>query len=192
MDHFYQNIPGFFTFPDFYSWLADQMPSDRASHGVEIGVASGQSASYLAVELINKSKFCVLDLVDFNPESRNQALKYLAPVKHIIGKFHVCLSVEASLNYEDESLDFVFIDGSHDYNSIKEDINTWMPKVKSGGFLAGHDYAIQYFGIMKAVMESFDKWEVFKGKKWGLRSKKIIDDNNSEDYVQLPCWCSKI
>jgi len=42
--------------------------------------------------------------------------------------------------FSDNSLDFVYIDANHAYKYVKEDINIWYPKVKSGGILAGHDY----------------------------------------------------
>jgi hypothetical protein len=34
----------------------------------------------------------------------------------------------------------VYIDGLHDYGSVKQDIAAWWPKVKVGGFIGGHDY----------------------------------------------------
>jgi hypothetical protein len=42
--------------------------------------------------------------------------------------------------FENESLDFVYIDANHTYESVSDDILTWYPKVRSGGILAGHDY----------------------------------------------------
>ncbi len=45
----------------------------------------------------------------------------------------------------DGSLDFAYIDANHTYNAVKEDINTWYPKVKSGGIVMGHDYLPDYF-----------------------------------------------
>jgi hypothetical protein len=42
--------------------------------------------------------------------------------------------------FPDESLDFVFIDANHSYDSVKEDINLWYPKVRKGGLVMGHDY----------------------------------------------------
>lgn len=42
--------------------------------------------------------------------------------------------------FSDNSLDFVYIDANHTYESVTEDIQDWYPKVKSGGILAGHDY----------------------------------------------------
>ncbi len=39
-----------------------------------------------------------------------------------------------------EPLDLVFIDGDHSYECVRQDIDSWMPKVRPGGILAGHDY----------------------------------------------------
>ena len=49
-------------------------------------------------------------------------------------------SVEAAKRVSDHSLDFVYIDARHDYDSVLEDLEAWCQKVKSGGILAGHDY----------------------------------------------------
>jgi len=49
-------------------------------------------------------------------------------------------SKEASTLFEDNSLDFVYIDGNHKYASVLEDINTWLPKVRKGMFLGGDDF----------------------------------------------------
>lgn len=55
-------------------------------------------------------------------------------------KVHRIKSVEASLKFADGSLDFVYIDGNHVYEYVLLDCLLWWPKVKPGGFLAGHDY----------------------------------------------------
>jgi hypothetical protein len=48
-------------------------------------------------------------------------------------------SVEACKQFEDESLDFVYIDGNHDYKCVLEDLKLWFPKVKKGGYVCGDD-----------------------------------------------------
>jgi FkbM family methyltransferase len=48
--------------------------------------------------------------------------------------------IYASELFEDNSLDFVYIDANHTYEGVKEDIKYWYPKVKPGGLLLGHDY----------------------------------------------------
>lgn len=65
-------------------------------------------------------------------------------------------SLEAVNDFEDQSLDFVFLDADHTYEAIKADIEAWYPKVKVGGYLCGHDYANHEFpawGVEKAVSE---------------------------------------
>lgn len=67
-------------------------------------------------------------------------------------------SVIASRFWPDEIFDFVFIDGLHFYDSVKEDVSLWWPKVKRGGILAGHDYFSPrnntgVWGVQRAVDE---------------------------------------
>ena len=61
-------------------------------------------------------------------------------------------SVEAASLYADNSLDFVFIDAGHTYEDCFSDIQAWLPKVKAGGTLAGHDYGSSE-GVRRAVKE---------------------------------------
>lgn len=65
-------------------------------------------------------------------------------------------SIKAAKDIPDHSLDFVFIDADHSYNGCKADIQAWLPKVKKGGLLSGHDYentSYPCFGVEKAVDE---------------------------------------
>lgn len=61
-------------------------------------------------------------------------------------------SLDAARNYEDQSLDFVFIDGNHAYEEFKADIIAWFPKVKVGGIIAGHDF--NFKEVSRAVAET--------------------------------------
>ena len=80
-------------------------------------------------------------------------LKNIEPVKHQINPIK-SLSWDGAAFYEDNSLDFVFIDAAHDYESVKKDINAWFPKIKKGGVIAGHDYT-WCADVQKAVNEFF-------------------------------------
>jgi hypothetical protein len=65
-------------------------------------------------------------------------------------------SLEAAKDIADGSLDFVFIDADHSYEGCKADIAAWMPKLKPGGLLSGHDYDhpdFEKFGVKRAVDE---------------------------------------
>ena len=52
-------------------------------------------------------------------------------------------SKNASNLFDDDSLDFVYIDANHKYEAVKEDISCWFPKIRKGGILSGHDYLIE-------------------------------------------------
>lgn len=80
------------------------------------------------------------------------------------------ISWEYAKEFEDGSIDFVFIDADHSYKSVKKDILAWLPKVKKGGIIAGHDYEHETYdeqyinedghgdrhhGVIKAVNEIF-------------------------------------
>jgi len=68
--------------------------------------------------------------------------------------FHRKDSVQAAACFDDASLDFVFIDAEHSYESVAADISAWWPKLKPGGFLLGHDYGQPRFpGVQRAFDE---------------------------------------
>jgi hypothetical protein len=52
--------------------------------------------------------------------------------------------------------DLIFIDALHDYESVKQDIALWWPKVRVGGMLALHDFNHQWPGVERAIAESFN------------------------------------
>jgi len=60
----------------------------------------------------------------------------------------------------------VFIDGLHDYENVKLDINIWRKKLTKGGMISGHDYhETAWPGVVKAVNEAFSDFSV-KGTVW--------------------------
>lgn len=65
-------------------------------------------------------------------------------------------SVEAAPDFEDSCLDFVFIDGYHDYENCFNDISFWHHRVRPGGYVMGHDWEhSNYPGVQKAVVEHY-------------------------------------
>lgn len=165
MDHIYQNIPGFFNYEHVYLKAVEMFPSD--SHFVEVGVWYGTSASFMAVEIANSGKKIKFDCVDTwkgsvehanNEDVKNGTLyeaflNYTKPVADYITPVRTT-SLEAANLYADESLDFVFIDASHDYENVLADIKAWYPKLKKTGMFAGHDYT-NCEDVAKAVEDFF-------------------------------------
>ena len=54
---------------------------------------------------------------------------------------------------EGKNFDFIFIDGAHDYDSVRYDIKVAFSALKPGGFVCGHDYHSEGHGVIKAVNE---------------------------------------
>ncbi len=151
MKHFYTELDGWFTFPALYDLAVNEAPQN--AHFVEVGVWKGCSAAFMAVQIINSGKNIKFDCVD----TWEGSAEHQTDPDVISGKLYECFienmkpveghytpvrmeSTEAAKLYEDCSLDFVFIDASHDYQNVKNDIIAWYPKIKVGGKLAGHDY----------------------------------------------------
>ncbi len=145
--------------------LYELLKDKKGIVGVEIGVASGQSAQGFLTALDIKNLYLVdpfekyydatqgdgLVGKDFNeayPEAYQRLKDY--PVAWILRK-----SEEAVKQIFDESLDFVYIDGDHQYEYVKKDIEAWTKKVKKGGVVSGHDFTIG--DITKAVEEYVEK-----------------------------------
>eukprot|EP00927_Polykrikos_kofoidii_P014338 TRINITY_DN1627_c0_g2_i1.p1 TRINITY_DN1627_c0_g2~~TRINITY_DN1627_c0_g2_i1.p1 ORF type:complete len:504 (-),score=82.17 TRINITY_DN1627_c0_g2_i1:168-1679(-) len=53
----------------------------------------------------------------------------------------------------DELFDFVFIDGPHTYSNVRNDIISWLPRVRRGGIIAGHDFTAAHPPLLWAVLE---------------------------------------
>tara|TARA_R100001509_G_scaffold153787_1_gene114914 strand:+ start:190 stop:432 length:243 start_codon:yes stop_codon:yes gene_type:complete len=54
-------------------------------------------------------------------------------------------------NYQDNSIDFLYVDGNHSYEAVLQDITLYYPKVKSGGLIIFDDYSEP--GVAKAALE---------------------------------------
>lgn len=91
-------------------------------------------------------------------------------------------SVEAAKDFEDGSLDAVYIDAEHDEDSVREDIRTWRPKLKRGGILSGHDFVLPHIGKILIEEEGFDpgKITVAPDTSWAVVTPTI-------DLVAVAC-----
>jgi hypothetical protein len=73
-------------------------------------------------------------------------------------------TAEAALQVDDASVDFIFIDASHEYEGVKADILAWKPKIKPGGMLSGHD--IDFPSVKQAVDELVVNYKTFRDNVW--------------------------
>jgi predicted O-methyltransferase YrrM len=133
---------------------------------IEIGAEEGIfSASILQI-----ANPCELYLVDcweeqspeVYPENRNQGLQDRV-FQTIKNKFagNSCVkiikgfSVQVAALFADNYFDWIYIDGNHTYEAVKADLEAWLPKIKQGGYITGHDYFLNGpgFGVVSAVNE---------------------------------------
>ena len=67
-------------------------------------------------------------------------------------------SLDALKLFEDNSLDFVYIDANHDFPNFTNDLHQWLKKVKPGGIMSGHDYAPFSYRKHNHVMRALDAY----------------------------------
>lgn len=154
-------------------------PPTKAVCFVEVGVALGHSIAYLAEKVVEKCQLegfrpnesYALYAVDpwggyaRNGEQQsmlgtsttgdfNLYCEYMlkhAPVPFELIRPIRAKSAPAALMFPDDVVDMVLIDGAHDAENVRIDIEAWWPKVRSGGWLCGDDFEPNYPGVEKAV-----------------------------------------
>lgn len=169
---YYTNIYGHFNYEFLYEEAVNKFSSDSVF--VEIGAYQGKSTCFLAETILKSGKnikFFVIDNWKGHPSDIDLAKEYerfgdvfsifnsnmqKAGVANIIETIRGD-SAESSIHFNDDSVDFVYIDAAHDYNSVIKDVKSWLPKVKRGGILAGHDYGNTGSGVHTAVDELLGK-----------------------------------
>ena len=77
----------------------------------------------------------------------------------------IAKSVHAAAAFADKALDFVWIDGDHELQAVRDDIRTWLPKVKSGGWIGGHDYTAGPASVGQAVRELISDFQLYPMEK---------------------------
>jgi hypothetical protein len=133
---------------------------------IEVGVWEGQNIIAIAKEFPDTICYGVdpydymeysnqLSLKDekshlLKSESENVYNKTLAYTKKY-SNFHLIRksSSDAAKEFEQESVDLVFIDAIHSYESVKNDIDLWLPKVKRGGYYLGTTIQLVFSVLFK-------------------------------------------
>ncbi len=124
--------------------------------GTEIGVRMGNNAIEIFKRVPDLKLYCIdpwnayLRVTDVKQETYYQYC--VRKLKDQNAELIKKTSMDAVGDFEDESLDFVYIDGRHDFDYMLEDTIHWTPKVKKGGIVSGHDY-YNFFqgGVVQAV-----------------------------------------
>lgn len=153
------------------------------ARGAEIGVADGRFTAGLLSAAANVE----LLAVDYWPENyptwdglrwtRELQDQHRDAFLKVSGLFPGRLtlieapSVAASLHVADASLDFVFIDADHSFDAVMADIRAWLPKVREGGFITGHDYDRWRFpDVVRAVRACFSQIKTQEDFVWTVQA----------------------
>ncbi len=127
--------------------------------GVEIGVSEGHNSQRILEQLDVMTLYLVdpyLPYIDADgthhePTNRyEQAKRRLAKYGNKVVFIKKCSADAVSML---PKLDFVYIDGNHNYECVKEDIQNYYPLVKENGFFGGHDFFGTNKGVILAVTE---------------------------------------
>lgn len=162
--------------------ILDRIPTDRDIAGAEIGVWRGDTAARIlkyrprathhmidawtsyetlgqAITTSGISKQTQLDHNAAYEQAAERAKQYGRRAR-----IWRMVSATAAVHFNPLSLDYVFIDAAHDYESVRADIGYWLPMIKPGGWIGGHDYGHKrYPGVAKAVSDYFAESDVETG-----------------------------
>jgi len=124
--------------------------------GVEIGTWRGDHAKVMADNINNIDLTCIDPWTEYSWHNQaeqdgyyEQTKRNLSPYPNV--KILRMASMAALPLFEDTSLDFVHIDGNHDFDYAVMDIICWHKKLKHGGIMAVHDYDSYMTGVVRAV-----------------------------------------
>lgn len=92
-------------------------------------------------------------------------------------------SYNAVKYYDNNSVDIIYIDGMHSYDSVIKDIGDWLPKIKITGWITGHDYRSNKFpGVVRAVNMFCKPEAIFMDYSWVIK-KKSIEDKLKRNFI---------
>lgn len=138
--------------------LAKYFAEKKFLYGAEVGVADGRYSEILCKTIPDLHLYSIDPYIpydgnwrsaEYQQKAHEQAEERLSTYN---ARILATTSLEASLGIMDESLDFVFIDGAHDFDNVMLDIILWSKKVRPGGIVALHDYYMfKSGGVISAV-----------------------------------------
>jgi len=176
-----KDIVGWFDFSYIYDMAVED--SNDGDEFLEIGCFMGKSTAYLMDKIKNSGKQLSVSVIDiFQPECEHHNDLIKANGKSLLEIFdsnmddlgfapkkYIGESQELHTQFKDGQFSMIFIDAAHEYESVKQDLNNFWSKVKTGGIYAGHDYGEKTAGVGRAVDE-------------------FIKENNLELNISVASW----
>lgn len=150
----------------------------RENPGVHLSCVDAWTAYRGYRDHVSQSK-----LDRFYDESRER----LAPYKNVT--FYRKFSLDAVNYFKDGSLDFVYIDGNHNFENVTADLAAWSKKVRPGGIIAGHDYALHHWPNQIHVVAAVQGWtKAYDIKPWFVLGRQAKIDGELRDDARSFFW----
>lgn len=173
-----QSLLAIFTvtkLPPIHGWFSEAaglsyrslVKSINAGTVVEVGCWKGLSTSYIGrICMAQRTRLFAVDTWTGSSDHYHQNYQRLLTAEDVPAAFRRHLaerSIDATILqmpslaavsiFQDDSLDLVFLDASHDYAAITADLTIWFDKLRPGGIFAGHDFNDRHPGVKQAVAE---------------------------------------
>lgn len=114
------------------------------------------------------------------------AIQRLKPYNCELIKAYSC---DAVRQFDDHSLDFVYIDGNHSFGNTAFDIEVWSRKVKKGGIIAGHDYIRRSDPGFNGVVDAVNTFTtIYKIAPWFVLGRKETIPGELRDKSRSFFW----
>ena len=174
--HHYRGNRYLFGLMNFISLIEERYIDKKELKICEIGSYKGESTFLFAASNIFTEIHCIDPFVgDFDDsditnnwdEVKREFWTNTRYFNNI--KLHQDFSYNMASKFPDNYFDVVYIDGSHDYEDVKQDIELFLPKISKNGIISGHDYTPEIWGgVIQAVDEKFgaDKIYKFPDESW--------------------------
>lgn len=152
--------------------------------GVEIGVRTGDFSLLMCTTIPGLKLFCVDPWVAYDYLDQRRQNGYYRKARRKLAPHGARLIREKSSvavnRFEDASLDFVYIDGDHNFDAVMLDIILWTPKIRAGGVIAGHDYffcpptarAVDAYAANHALVHPWYVFREARGGSWAWVVKR--------------------
>jgi hypothetical protein len=125
-------------------WIPGASRDDLPAFFKSLGFTKGAEIGVLRGDNIIKYADAGLEMYGIDPYSERKEYVYKQAVKKIGDRKNCTLikesSMEALKRFPKYSLDFVYVDGSHEFGFVAMDLHLWMSRLHKGGVMAGHDY----------------------------------------------------
>jgi predicted O-methyltransferase YrrM len=153
--------------------FSDLINRSRYKFVAEVGVGWGGYSKFL----LNNCPGIILYSIDpwTGAEFRPGSKEHVYDLLKVFGdrsKILDLTSKDAATQFKDNTFDFIYIDGDHCEAAVKLDLESWWPKLRIGGTLAGHDYSI---GSVKTVVDDFAKMMNIKIQVTGMEPTYCSD-----------------